>query len=200
MSSVSCREARVACPSLMVRVASPVLRWRLEQPSWWSSRQHCWGFKCLCFIAVQLNPCRNIKTSTCPLLTWAYHSLTSWKQKKSQMPTALSGNCQCSDFHRVGWNASKLCYSSSFHVAILFTGLKSFQTYSVILKCAKDSFPPPQVVFWHFFFYNQYQMGTCIISADQMVFSLYFDGGLRIALVDLPPVLIPAWELEVVWD
>lgn len=41
-------------------------------------------------------------------------------------------------------------------------------------------------------------MGTCIISADQMVFSLYFDGGLRIALVDLPPVLIPAWELEVV--
>lgn len=41
-------------------------------------------------------------------------------------------------------------------------------------------------------------MGTCIISADQIVFILYFEGGIRIALIDLLPVLIPAWDFDVV--
>lgn len=77
-----------------------------------------------------------------------------------------------------------------------FEEFSDLQCYSEM--CKGFVYPTPSCFLTLFFFNNQYQMGTCIISADQMVFSLYFDRGLRIALVDLPPVLIPAWELEVV--
>lgn len=55
-----------------------------------------------------------------------------------------------------------------------------------------------RIFFWTLFLKNKYEMGTCIISADQIVFILYFEGGIRIALIDLLPVLIPAWDCDVV--
>ena len=58
--------------------------------------------------------------------------------------------------------------------------------------CKGLSFSPSRLLhFFFFFFLNQYQMGTCIISAVQMVFILCFEGTPRkINCIDLP-VLIP---------